>query len=195
MIRFFKMLLTLCFVLLCLWGAGFAWFLTLIPSQASENKERTDAIVVLTGGTLRLERGFELLAEEKAPVLFISGVETGVTLAELMRNKEIKAHMASVSPEAVVLGYQARTTTGNAEEIAEWAREHNIRSIRLVTSNYHMPRGFHELESAMPEVRILPDPVTADRFSPGAWWREQGSLKLLLLEYHKFMAMLIRHMV
>ena len=45
----------------------------------------TDAIVVLTGGSLRLQSGIELLREGKGRKLFISGVNQQVDLDDLLR--------------------------------------------------------------------------------------------------------------
>jgi hypothetical protein len=43
-----------------LYFLGMAWFMTSLPAAAGP--ERTDGIVVLTGGPGRLSRGFELIA-------------------------------------------------------------------------------------------------------------------------------------
>ena len=45
----------------------------------------TDAIVVLTGGSLRLPSGIALLREGKGDKLFVSGVNQGVNLEDLLR--------------------------------------------------------------------------------------------------------------
>jgi len=36
------------------------------------------------------------------------------------------------------LGYEAKNTRGNAVEVAKWVRDHQYKSIRLVTANYHI---------------------------------------------------------
>ena len=53
-------------------------FVAQIPISALKNDDQTDAIVVLTGGSSRLEEGVNLLMQRKAKKLFVSGVYRGV---------------------------------------------------------------------------------------------------------------------
>src|SRR5207253_946552 len=66
------------------YGIGFAVFAMTLPKPAGD--EPTDAIVVLTGGTGRLERGFDLIQRRVAGQMLISGVERTV------RPQELAAH-------------------------------------------------------------------------------------------------------
>jgi uncharacterized SAM-binding protein YcdF (DUF218 family) len=54
------------------WVLGFAWFALLLPLPAAAQK--TDAIVVLTGGPGRIDRALERLEAGDAKRLLISGV-------------------------------------------------------------------------------------------------------------------------
>ena len=54
-----RFLFRIAFVLLLLYVLGYAAFAVMLPRPAGD--ERTDAIVVLTGGSGRLERGFDLV--------------------------------------------------------------------------------------------------------------------------------------
>ena len=98
-----------------LWGAGLVWFGASLPTGVADPARRTDAIVVLTGGTGRLRQGFELLEQDRAEELFVSGVGRGVKVGELLRIDRL------APPElacCVVLGYKAGDTHGNALETA-----------------------------------------------------------------------------
>src|SRR3546814_17875036 len=55
------------------WVLGFAWFALLLPLRAAPQK--TDGIVVLTGGPGRIDREPERLEAGDATRLLISGVE------------------------------------------------------------------------------------------------------------------------
>jgi hypothetical protein len=55
------------------WLLGFIWFAGALPQPAPAG-EGTDVIVVLTGGTGRIERGVTLLREGSADRLLVSGV-------------------------------------------------------------------------------------------------------------------------
>ena len=92
----------------------------------------------------------------------------------------------------ITLGYDALDTVGNAEETAAWAYKHQIKTLRLITSNYHMPRSLFELHHLLPQVQILPHPVVGDNFLKPKWWFEGETLYLVVQEYNKFLFALIR---
>ncbi len=102
------------------WAAGLFRFAAAIPAQVADPGTRTDAIVVLTGGSGRLAAGLELLSADKAEKLFVSGVYRGVdadTLLELSQRTpdELKC--------CVEIGHSAGNTAGNAAETATWVRD------------------------------------------------------------------------
>lgn len=166
------------------WFAGLLWFVDRIPRTLEDADRRTDAIVVLTGGSLRVETGFQLLAERKAEKLFVSGVEKGVPIDDLLS-------LYGLTPEdmecCITLGYMAADTPGNAEESASWVRANRLRSVRLVTSSYHMPRSLLEFRRAMPDLEIAPHPVFSDRVLIDEWWRRPGTAALVITEYNKYL--------
>jgi uncharacterized SAM-binding protein YcdF (DUF218 family) len=169
--------------LLLLWFGGFIWFLRAVQEMAAD-VGAADAIVVLTGGTERVETGFRLLEEGAAPRLFVSGVHPDSRLADLARGAGMDlARLAG----RVELGHAAASTRGNAVEIAAWARPRQIATIRLVTAGYHMPRARSELRRTMPALRVMPYPVTPPRLrDDSAFWRPRN-WGLLLSEYCKFL--------
>jgi uncharacterized SAM-binding protein YcdF (DUF218 family) len=169
--------------LLLLWLAGFIWFLRATQETALDGPA-TDAIVVLTGGAERVETGFRLFAEGLAPRLFISGVHPDSRLADLARGTGFDP---AKLPGRVELGRAAASTRGNAVEIAAWAKQNGITTIRLVTAGYHMPRAKAELRRAMPALRASPHPVTPAKLrEDGAFWRPR-IWGLMLGEYMKFL--------
>src|SRR5262249_10925921 len=87
----------------------------------------------------------------------------------------------------LVLGYLASSTQSNASEVAAFAAARELHTIRLITSHYHMPRSLLEFRAAMPDVAILPDPVFPDG-EREAWWQQEASHKLVLSEFHKYLA-------
>ncbi len=171
------------------WTAGLVWFAAGLPTAVVDPMRRTDAIVVLTGGTGRLRQGFELLARDRAQELFVSGVGRGVKVSELLLIDRI------APPElacCVVLGYQAGDTHGNALETAAWMEAQGFGSLRLVTAAYHMPRSLLEFRAAMPRIDILPHPVFSRNFRQSDWWQWPGSTLLLAKEYNKFLLAWLR---
>jgi len=171
------------------WGAGFAWFARLAAAPADDPDSPTDAIVVLTGGSMRLTTGLDLLAADRAEKLFVSGVYRGVDVQALLG---VSRQAPSAVECCIVLGYAADNTRGNAAETAAWLRQENYGSFRLVTANYHMPRSLLEFRRALPEATIVPHPVAPSNVHLEEWWRWPGTTILLITEYNKYLVALIR---
>lgn len=167
-----------------LWLGGLALFVATGLLRHTDPTIATDAIVVLTGGRLRLETGLRLLAAGTAKKLFISGVNQRVDRDELL-------HTLGPLPEraacCIVLGHEAENTFGNARETARWMRAEGYQSLRLVTSWYHMPRSLLEFERAMPGTTIVADAVFAPHLAPERWWSWHGALGLVVSEYSKYL--------
>lgn len=174
--------------LLVAYGGGLVWFAESIVETVGDPDTPTDAIVVLTGGSQRVQTGLQLLTAGKAKKLFVSGVYHGTDVATLL-------HVQRQSPDAlqccIALGHAADNTYGNALETAAWMRQEGYGSLRLVTANYHMRRALLEFTRAMPEARIIPHPV----FPEGVrerWWAWPGTLDLIIGEYDKYLWALVR---
>lgn len=160
-------------IVLIVWALGFAWFAMALPQPAGS--QRTDAVVVLTGGTGRVARGLDVLDQGWSERLLVSGVDREVKPHEFaVEYKVTSARMAC----CVTLGFQALDTRSNASETAAWIAREKVGSIRLVTNDWHMRRAALELRRAMPgSVVIVQDAVPS---SP--------SMRTLFLEYHKLLA-------
>jgi uncharacterized SAM-binding protein YcdF (DUF218 family) len=176
-------------VVAALWAGGFVWFALGLPKSVADSQAKTDAIVVLTGGSRRLSEGLALLQQGRAGKLFVSGVHRGVDVAELLRAAQRSPQEAEC---CIALGHEADNTAGNAAETARWMKEQGFRSLRLVTAGYHMPRALAEFRAAMPGVAVAPHPVFPDTFPAEFWWRRGGALALAAAEYTKYLAAALR---
>lgn len=155
------------------WALGFLWFVVALPRPAEPVK--TDAVIALTGGPGRIARGLEVLDRGLAKKMLVSGVDKEV------RPQEFAAEFG-VSPRTmaccVTLGFAAVDTRSNASETAKWVAQNEIRSLRLVTTDWHMRRAAGELDRTLPEfVTVVRDAVPS-----------QPDLGTLFLEYHKLIA-------
>ncbi len=176
--KFFKKYALLFFATLVIWALGFAMFsIQVVYSDIAEARQKMDAIIVLTGGPDRVNKGLELFAEGTAKNLFISGVHPSVKKREILAQWTGK----TLPRCCLILGQQATSTVENASESKAWAQNNKIESIILVTSNYHMPRALMEFRSALPDTFIIPHPIAQKdlKADGGRMW------KLLLSEYHK----------
>ncbi len=177
---FGKLFITAFFFSLIAWTLGAGWFTYSVLSMHPEDIERpSGAIVVLTGGgNHRIEAGLELFSANRAPYLFITGVHPTVS------KHNIRAMWSGKTPLpdcCIILGHKATTTKENATETSEWIARTDVRSIRLVTSNYHMKRAMVDMQRAMPDVEIIAHPIRQANLPLSAeyFW------KLIFSEYHK----------
>jgi uncharacterized SAM-binding protein YcdF (DUF218 family) len=144
--------------LLLLYALGYAAFAVLLPKAGDER--RTDGIVVLTGGAKRLERGLDLLEQGKARRMLISGVERTVRPVELAQRYGKNQDLFEC---CIDLGREAVDTRSNAEETSRWLRKQKFGTVRLVTTDWHMPRaGFELARQAGDEVEVYPDAIQSN---------------------------------
>ncbi|MXP48356.1 YdcF family protein [Altererythrobacter luteolus] len=156
-----------------IWFMGFLWFTVALPGPM--DRGATQAVIVPTGAAGRIERGLEVVEGGDAGLLLVTGVDREVRPSEFAVQFEVPKQLMQC---CVFLGFDAVDTRGNATETAEWIAERNIRSIRLVTTDWHMRRAALELSRAIPEdVVIVEDAVVSE-----------PSLRILFLEYHKYLA-------
>jgi uncharacterized SAM-binding protein YcdF (DUF218 family) len=172
------------FVIVVFFG-GFVLFASTIPREEEEFHRSADGIVALTGGASRIADAVELLIAGRGQRLLISGVNPSTTPGELIR---LTPELEKLFACCVDLGHQALNTTGNAMEIAQWTHEHQFRSIIVVTSAWHMPRALVELERELAGVELIPHAVVSDRLRDEPWWTNPQTVRLLLVEYVKYLA-------
>jgi uncharacterized SAM-binding protein YcdF (DUF218 family) len=177
-------------VVLAAWIWGLILFVDRIPDTVDDEERHTDAIIVLTGGTLRLEKAFELLAAKMADKLLVSGVDKGVQMDEVLAAAGLTSAELNC---CVTLGYMAEDTGSNAIESAVWIRTNKLSSIRLVTSSYHMPRSLLEFRATVPGVEIVPHPVFPEHVKVSEWWARPGTARLVIAEYNKYLLAATRH--
>jgi uncharacterized SAM-binding protein YcdF (DUF218 family) len=159
-------------LLLIVWALGFAWFALILPQPLGAGK--SDAVIVLTGGEGRIGRGLEALDEGWARQMLVAGVDPEVRRREFAAEYDVSdARMAC----CVTLENESVDTRSNALEAARWIASEKARSVRLVTSDWHMRRAAWELEQTAPGIAIVRDAVPT-----------RPKLRILFLEYHKLLA-------
>jgi uncharacterized SAM-binding protein YcdF (DUF218 family) len=158
--------------LLLLYVLGYALFTVLLPRPAGY--EQTDAIVVLTGGAKRFERGLGLLQQGKAKRMLVSGVARTVRPVELAAEYKTDERIFAC---CIDLGRESVDTRSNAEEVSRWLAKNRFRSIRLITTDWHMPRARFELSRRLPaDVEVLSDAIESN-----------PAFRQLFTEYNKYL--------
>jgi uncharacterized SAM-binding protein YcdF (DUF218 family) len=175
---------------LLVFGAGFLAFARAVEGYVPGPLPRADAIVVLTGGELRLSAGAKLLKEGRGARLLISGVNRHTSREDLRRVSGLPARLFSTR---VDIDYDAHTTSGNADGTSTWAKSNGFTRLIVVTSSYHMPRSLMELRRTMPGITLLPHPVVSNRVHAARWWMDAYTARVLIAEYIKFLPSAARY--
>jgi uncharacterized SAM-binding protein YcdF (DUF218 family) len=170
-------------------GVGFFFFLQALDRTEAGTTTRADGIVVLTGGSQRIGDAVDLLAQGLGQRLLITGVNEKTSRGEIAGLNPASRRLFAC---CVDLDYRARNTIGNAVETRRWTQQHGFRSLIVVTSNYHMPRTLVEIEKVLPGVPLAPYPVVTDIINPDRWWYEPNTARVLLGEYVKYVAAIVR---
>jgi len=174
----FRRLLSL---LLIVWALGFVWFATFLPQPVVE-PVRTDGVVALTGGGGRIPHALSVVEKGRARRLLVSGVDREVRPREFAVEYKVPERLMAC---CVTLGYDAVDTRSNAIETMRWIRENKLRSIRLVTTDWHMRRAALDLEAEAPDsLIIIKDAVPST-----------PSLRILFIEYSKLVARTVAWMI
>lgn len=187
-----KPILVLLSIIMLAWFIGFLFFISSISKHPDDNESMTDAIVVWTGWNCRVSTGIDLLSKGLSSKLFISGIKGGYPILMLDRcqtsyNSNDLQHSMRQNLDHIHLGRDALTTVGNSIETSRWVRDHNLHSVRLVTTGIHMPRSMIEFRRVMPDIEVIPHPVSLDHFDHRRWYRNGKVFYICALEYTKFL--------
>ena len=178
--------------MLLAFAGGFVLFTAIVSRYGPERNARADAIVVLTGGELRLAAAAKLLQEGRGARLLISGVNRQTSLDDLKRVSGLPDRLFAC---CVDIDYAAHTTSDNADETKAWAQTRRLERLIVVTSSYHMPRSLTELRRALPGVVLLPHAVVSNKLQTERWWTDAYTARVLFLEYVKFLPSVARYAV
>jgi uncharacterized SAM-binding protein YcdF (DUF218 family) len=159
-------------ILVLLYLLGFIVFAVTLGTPAKD--QRTDAVIAITGGPGRIERGIDVLSHGLAKRMLIAGTDPSVTKPDLIRRLQGKKKLVDC---CVDLGSESVDTRSNAEEATRWLAKRGYKSFRLVTSDWHMRRARYEFRRVMDDnYAIVPDAV-----------RTQPSFMTLFSEYNKYL--------
>jgi uncharacterized SAM-binding protein YcdF (DUF218 family) len=162
------------------WVLGFIWFAIALPQPLAGGKSA--AVAVPTGGKGRIDRGISAVEQGLAQQMLVSGVGREVKPHEFaLEHKVPPALMAC----CVTLGFDSVDTRSNATEIAQWLKTNGHKSVRLVTSDWHMRRAAYDLRMAVADGTVVTEDAVATR----------PTFAMLFLEYNKYVARRIAGLV
>ena len=86
------------------------------------------------------------------------------------------------------LPHHSKSTRDEVQVLDAYFREHGIRSILLVTSNYHTHRAAWLMRRQDARLQVWAIPAPDPYFSPQTWWKTREGEKTFLLEWTKTVA-------
>ncbi len=186
-----KKKLILVFFIISAYIIGFLYFALTIKYEPNDKYSKTDAIIVLTGETKRITEGIKELSNNLANKLFISGVHYSAPIKLIIQqtiddlgkdNIEIKNTLIN----KIETG-KAENTIENAIESMAWIEKNNIKSIRLITSFYHIPRSRLLFNKYLPNTIIIDHPIKLSNFGNHIF-ENTKIFFLIFKEYNKTIA-------
>ena len=160
-------------ILLLVYALGFVLFSVTLAGPAQEDAPKSDAAVVLTGTSSRIVHGIDVLRDGKAKRLLVAGADPSVTKADLVEAFGADRRLVRC---CVDLGSESVDTRSNAEEAQRWLNRRGYKSLRLITSDWHMRRAGYEFGKVLgPDFEVVADGV-----------RTEPSFLTLFSEYNKY---------
>ncbi len=181
--------------LLVLLGVGVAFFLVRRPLLTtlggllvvSDSLERADAAVVLGGEETedgkRLRAAIQLYRRGWVRKIVLSGPRWGYGISETEMSLPLALSLGVPRSDLMPVPNSARSTLQEAQLIASTIERRGIRSLYVVTSNYHTRRARRAfLRASRGRLRVLAYPAPDDWFDPQHWWESRDGRKIFLLE-------------
>ena len=150
--------------------------------------EHADLIVVLAGddNDVRYWRGVELMQEGWAPKLMLDVVANAHTFGN--RNLDLaQSFIDRTTPgRSTICPIILNSTYGEAQHLSDCLRGTGVKSILVVTSEYHTRRAVEILRKRLPQYNIsiyaAPDPYYFGR----KWWQARDWAKTTLAEWQRY---------
>ncbi|PTM96551.1 YdcF family protein [Mycoplana dimorpha] len=190
--RFVRLFLLLLLLACGLLVTGFLYFAETVAGMEPPRNPQADGIVVLTGGFQRIDQAIDLLKQGAGERLLISGVNPTTSRRQI---RSFTQSSSTLFDCCVDIGYDAMDTIGNANETAQWIRDHGYRRVLVVTNNYHMPRSLLELRRSDRQTEFLSYPVINTDLKNGSWLGEQRVMRAILSEYLKYSVAVAREVI
>ncbi len=184
------LLCTLLFILVAWWLRS--WILSEFASALIEDDgpHKADVAVVMGGddyGTRILKAaqlaraGYVPMVLVSGPIIFLGHHECDFTIDYAVK-RGYPATLFRCVPNF------CNSTRSETAFLGGYFREHNIRKILLVTSNFHTHRAAQLMRKQNPglavDVVAAPDPA----FTPETWWKTRDGKKTFLYEWMKTVA-------
>ncbi len=179
-------------VILFLLGLDLLRFADEIAQVSGKTSQQTVALVaVLTGGQGRLKEALSDFSEGRGQYLLISGVAENASLDDILKANAVELSSKELR-QRIIIDTHSLSTVDNVRFIVGLLQREQLRSVRLITSNYHMPRTLklfqkerNRVMGATAEISVDSVGVESPNFPSASWWTNLTSWQILFSEYFK----------
>jgi uncharacterized SAM-binding protein YcdF (DUF218 family) len=162
-----------------------------------DGPRKVDAILVL-GGDLygdRTLKGAELGKAGYAPIVLVSGPPRlmGYQSTDEIQFAEKYGYPASLFRELPLPSPDAESTATEAGFLGKYLAAQGIKSILLVTSNYHTRRAAKLWRKENPKltIAVVPSIDPEHFFTAETWWKTRAGQKMFFLEWTKTISVIL----
>ena len=120
---------------------------------------KTDGIVVLTGDKYRISEGIKILKKNSNERLLISGVNKKISKSKIISLYGNDPETKQLFDCCIDIDKVSTNTFENSREAYFWARDRQLKTLLIVTSNYHIPRVKLEFSRFFQENILYYNPV------------------------------------
>jgi uncharacterized SAM-binding protein YcdF (DUF218 family) len=188
----FKLLIAFAVLLVCLTLTSSLWLTAIGGALVHDDGPAKADIAVVLGGDYwgnRILTAAGLVRAGYVPAVLVSGPPGFYGVNE--SDAAIRFAIAKGYPAQwfIPAPHNALNTRDESRALLEDLRRRHVRSLLLVTSDYHTARSrriFLAAERAMgggPGIRVVAAPDQF--FTPGAWWRNREGRKTAFMEWFK----------
>jgi uncharacterized SAM-binding protein YcdF (DUF218 family) len=153
-----------------------------------EVPQKSDVIIVLSGGNERLSKGVELYKEGYAPYILLTNAVYGITQdPENTLLNQIAGY--NLPTQAILLETKAESTYENALFTRPILEKYHFRSAIIVSSNYHMRRVKFNFDRVYrnTSIRLTYCATSSSLYNPNRWWATKKGLLITMNEYVKLL--------
>ena len=149
-----------------------------------------DAVLVLAGDNFgnRILTGAELVHQGFAPRVFVSGPSEVYGAHESDLAIPFAVKRGYPESDFVPLPHDGRSTREEAQSLLPELRRRGVRSLLLVTSDYHTRRAGRTFRAAGADLNILVVAAPDRFFTADGWWKTREGRKCVALEVAKTLA-------
>jgi uncharacterized SAM-binding protein YcdF (DUF218 family) len=151
------------------------------------NPQKAEVIVVLAGETYRRPaRGLELLSQNYAPrmLLDVPAAEMiyGQSAAELAQRYLQNLPQSSALSICPIFGLSTKT---EAQDVSRCLQPSSVRSVLVVTSDFHTRRALSTFQHELPQYKIFVAASSDPQQFGATWWQHRQWAKVNLDEWIK----------